>query len=405
MLQVNWLRYLGSPLYYVQVVMFFLLATPFELTAGSGYSYFAKLICAVGLIVTSGAMASLRPNTTLFLSVFLALIFLIANSNNPNDRVLLAFATILITVILGNLRTEPWNARLCAILSGFLAVHAAALLVVFANFFLRGDIIDLHSMVFPGAARTEQYGSVARIAGLHVEPGTYAQWTMAALFFRALITRSLGTPFNFAIVLTVALTFSLWAAMAVIVFLIGVLIEFILTRSTTTRWRAFLAIGLAGAAIYLVGTGLPQQFSDDALGFFQLKLNNSESSLDKLLATAEFWRTLPNNLVIGSPVTPGFCPACLAPTDVGLWANLIYYFGLLPMLFLFAAMAGQLLKWGIAFAVLAALMLVWKASYFDPLLWLIIAFVLFGPPVNRVRFEKRAKVRRARPPAEPAVAL
>ena len=57
--------------------------------------------------------------------------------------------------------------------------------------------------------------------------------------------------------------------------------------------------------------------------------------------------------------------------------NSAYYFGLLPAFILFLAFSITLaFRFGFAFLLLIVPLLVWKAHFYDPLLWIIIGYVM-----------------------------
>lgn len=371
----TWLpAFVFSLRFWVEFSCFFLIATPFELAIGSGYGYAIKTIaCAVllGPRLASGR-ASIDPRFG-WVAV-LALLFLAANVANPSLRAIHAFFLILLGAALGLMKSEEWNRRLLDLVTLYIVVHLAGFAFVFLAFLLRGEVIDLHGMVFPSASRAYAVGSAARLSGFHNEPGTYAQWMLMATFLRCLLTRRIASMLTVAVGVSMVMTFSLWAVAGAALLILAIALEILFRARIGRKIRFLVSAVLLSQAVLIAIAYLPGGMLKDGLAYLQLKAEmGSESGIDKLMAMAELRERLPELIFLGAPVEPGFCPYCLSPQDVGLWANSIFYFGLVPSLIISAVLAISIYrKLGIAYFPFLIAILLWKAVFYDPFLWIII---------------------------------
>jgi hypothetical protein len=380
----SFFAYAPSLVFWVRCALYFVAATPFEQDR-SGFSYLIRLCCIILLLALMSLIHRTRLQSPHPLAALVFLALVAANIGSPGDRLLISLALIVTTCTLGQICSEKWLEELGHILGVYLAVNAVGLVLQIVALIGAGTLLDLHGMIFPNAARIEFLGEYGRLSGFHNEPGTYSQWMLMTLFLRSLITRKLLTLFNLVVCGTIAATVSLWGILAVCVYLLAATIELLIASKTT---RAAKRIGISALFALTVAT-TATLFSDyithDSIAFLQNKAGlTTDSGEDKIVAMADLEQQFQHVIFIGAPITPGFCPPCLAPNDIGIWANGIYYFGFMLMFALVATLALRLGRhWGLQFVPLLAMMLSWKAPFYDPSLWMLIGHILGRKLMNR----------------------
>lgn len=373
--------------FWIECLCFFLIATPFELEMGSGYAYALKAFACVLLLLPRLAFGRATIDARIAGVVMLALLFLAINIQNSSERAISAFVTILLGASIGLLKSESWNRRLLEIVTVYILVHLAGFAFGLAEYLLRGSVIDLHAMLFPAQSRAHALGSAARLSGLHNEPGTYAQWMLMVTFLRCLLMQRIVSPLTIVVGASALVTVSLWAIIGVALLLIAVLLDAITSGRMRQRVQATAVATLLCSAAVIATAALPGSFVRDALLYLGVKAEMSTiSALSKIWAFQEIQAKLSDILVLGGPLNPGFCPQCASPQDLGTWASSAYYFGVIPYLALVATLSLNVLRvHGVAYLPFLAIMLVWKATFYDPLLWIIIGYALVGPSEPRQR--------------------
>jgi hypothetical protein len=364
--------------FWIECACFFVIATPFELEIGSGYGYTIKALAGAVLLVPRVVAGRVSMDRGLVWIAVLATLFLVANIHNPSIRALLAFFLILHGAALGLLKSEEWNRRLLSMVTVYIQVHLAGFTFALIAFFVLGNVVDLHNVAFPGASRAHEIGAAARLSGFHNEPGTYAQWMLMAVFLRCLLTRRIACPLTVVSGASAIMTFSLWAVAGTGLLLLAIALEVLLRFKGVGKIRFLISALLLSQAVMIAVSYLPSDVLDDGLAYLQLKLEmESDSGLEKLLAMTELKEKLPELVVLGGPVEPGFCPHCLSPQDLGIWATHVYYFGLISSTLLFVFFLLAIYQgWGVHYLPFLIAMLTWKAVFYDLLLWTIIGFVL-----------------------------
>ncbi len=370
--------------FWVECVCFFLIATPFELEMGSGYAYAIKAFACILLLAPRLVLTRASIDARMAWIVVLAVLFLAVNIQSPSDRLISAFFLIPLGASLGLLKNTEWNQRLLDIVTVYLLVHLGGFMFSFVEFVLRGSVLDLHGMLFPAQSRAHVLGSAARLSGFHNEPGTYAQWMLMVTFLRCLLTQRIASPLTLIVGITALATLSLWAVAGGALLLIAVLLDALSRGRMERRVRAVLSTLLICAAAAMAITVLPGSFLQDALTYLGVKAEMSTvSGLSKLWALRELQSQFSEVLVLGGSMDPGFCPYCPSPQDLGTWASSAYYFGILPYALFIALLTTNLLRvHGLPYMPFLAIMLIWKAAFYDPLLWMIIGYALATPVIQ-----------------------
>ena len=373
--------------FWVEWACFFLIATPFELEIGSGYGYAIKGFATIILLMSRLTISRANVDGKFAWIVVLALCFLGINISSISSRAASAFILILLGCSLGMLKSEEWRRRLFEIVTLYLIVHAGALVFSFIEFSLRGYVTDLHALIFSEASRGQIIGAAVRVAGFHTEPGTYAQWVLMALFLRSLLMRRVASPLAVFVGVTMVMTWSLWAVVGAALLLSAIILEAVFRANIASKVKFIISAFVLFQVTLVALAYLPQGMLEDGLAFLRLKSEAStESGLNKILALNELYNRLNELVLFGNPIIPGFCPTCIAPQDIGIWANFTYYFGLTPSLLIFLSAASLLLRgWGISFLPLLIGMMLWKATFYDQFLWILIGTILSRNAASRLR--------------------
>lgn len=379
------LQILARPRVWLLCMLFFLVATPFELDR-SGFAYFLKASAILAMIAYAVFARGARIGKVNPLIILLVVTFFLTNLVALSDRALLATAAILTGALLGQIRGSDWNDEFLVAVSVYLVVHVAGLLVAAALFYSAGQVVELHGMIFPQESRAEAHGLVGRVAGFHNEPGTYSQWTLMALFLLSLMRGRLYSFWSLMIALSLVLTVSLWGVLAFGAFVVAITIEALISTGKAQRTKTVLSVFLFAAVVAILLINASTDIVESALEFITLKGSmTTQSGLDKLWALEFMQREFWDVFVIGRPLVPGFCPYCHSPQDAGLGMTGTYYLGFLLFTLLIIVLAATAYsKWNIGFAVPLALILVWKAHLYEPLLFIIIGYILKGPVFRRL---------------------
>ncbi|RYE49440.1 MAG: hypothetical protein EOP24_03150 [Hyphomicrobiales bacterium] len=377
-----------SPWFWFESICFFLIATHFEFgQTGSGFAYAIKLACLVVLFLPRFAISTATVGSAIAWIAILAGLFLLVNVVESTDRAIIAFALVVVGSSVGLLRDRAWEQRFVAILTGYLVFHLGGFAFQIGQFLLDGRIVELHGLIFPSASRAYAVGNAARLSGFHIEPGTYTQWMLMVTFLRCLLVRRIASPLSGAVVVSTLTTLSLWALIGVALFAAAATIEAVLQSTVWQKVRVAYLILFFGAAVVVLLYALPESTIRDAMMYLDIKSDlTSQSGVDKLVALAAILDKIPDVLIIGAPMSSTFCDACLSPQDLGVWASLIYYFGLLPAAVIVGLVSWSVMtKLGVSYVPLLAGLLLWKAQFYDPLLWIIVGGALRLEPIVLVQ--------------------
>ncbi len=361
---------------WICAVLFFVVATPFE-SDQSGVGYLIKVTSLAPIIVYAIAMRGAKLGAISAMPALIILsTFFINTVVQYSDRGMIAIASMLAGLLTGQLRGEKWERDLDFLFAFAIVVHLAAFLFAFIAYYGFGELVDVHHILFPRASRTAAYGAFARVSGLHTEPGTYAQWMVMYVLGRSLVRRSIVTPLHAIATASLLLTVSLWAIIVVVLVGLAMAVESAFSGGLKRRASKVSMIILVSLGLAATVRSLDSAASQASFGFLQDKADvRSETARDKLKASDFLSRELSTVILHGKPVEPGFCPECIAPTDAGLAVNALYYFGIVPTtLFAIALLVSVQANWGAAFSLLVIAVAVWKAPFFDPLLWVLVGY-------------------------------
>ena len=307
------LRTVTQPRIWLVGALFFVAATPFELSQ-SGAAYLVR-VCAAGAIVGYAVIvrrARIRSLSPIVLAVVAS--FMVSNLFAWTDRAFIAIVTIVVGTLLGQLRETSWNREFRDILIVYLSVHCGGLLVANALFYGWGQVVDLHHLIFPTASRAEGYGAIGRLSGFHTEPGTYSQWTLMALYLVGLMRGRLYSFWSAMVALSVVLTISLWGFVAFGVFAVAFAIEALMSPGKGRRIRAALSLLLFVGTVAVIALSISSYIVEDAAQFLGQKAEmKTASGLDKIHATEFMRQVFGDVIVLGRPLDPALFSVHITP--------------------------------------------------------------------------------------------
>lgn len=360
------------------LVALFLLFTPFE-QGGPNPSMFPKYFTAAVSVLALAPLGfitrlRLRIESQLVL-VTLAMLALhaLAVSPVPFHFVLLISLNICLALFIYE-ASFAWRAEFVAALSWLLVINAAVITLQALLFhFTGGPIVDFHKMVFGSNSRfVEDFLNIARFSGLHVEPGTYANYVgcLAAILMLASTFSGRFLLLCFMAVLSVFATNS--GSSVYFVPLLIVLLGYL--------WRAkvrasHIILLVLAVLVYMVFSGVMEHLE---ARFFE----HDDGSLSHRLEGVHAWMALSlEDKLIGVGFGADPCFRCYYQ-DIGMVFNLLTRGGLIVTL-AFAVMLGRMmLANGPVLALLLLLVPVnEKMFFYEAPIWLFFLFAM--TPHNR----------------------
>lgn len=259
------------------------------------------------------------------------------------------------------------------ILTGLLLLWVGSLLAQVVLYFGAGSVVDLHQLLHPySEARIGGAGLLFRFTGVHIEPGTYANWVYLLVLLRAVVSGRLFDWIAVAAVTSILLTVSVWGAVAVSLYFIGFLLALIAAGRSADRTK----LGVVAVLVLVMAFFFFQKFGlaiEEALNYFFVRAELGDASgTAKIDAYAGFLNVLGDAVVLGFPLDFDFCSGCASPQDSGIFVNLVVRAGLLVTIFIFSVLL--LMFWRMfGFPVVLVVMPVFtsKVFYFDPIFWML----------------------------------
>jgi hypothetical protein len=374
------LQILSSPICWVMCLLFFVAATPFELES-SGFGYLIKACAMLGIVAYAVFIRGAQTGGLNGITIAVVVLLFLTNLSGWSDRIVVAIIAIVAGTLLGQTRGKKWNDEFPVIIIVYLAVHCIGLLVATFVFYSTGQVLELHSLIFPRESRIQAFDAIVRVSGFHNEPGTYSHWMLMTIYLFALTQGRLYNIWIAIIAASVVLTLSLWGVLASGVIAVAFVIEVLMSPGKNHRIRSVLSLILFCGILITLALSASTNSVEQGLAFLKTKGEmNSQSGMDKLYAMEFMRREFWNVFILGRPFFPGFAPHCVSPQDSGIGMTSIYYMGFLPFASLIFFLAARIYtRWGISFVVPIALIWVWKAHLYEPIVWVIIGYVLKGP--------------------------
>lgn len=303
---------------------------------------------------------------------------LLANIDDVSLRLVNTVVIIFLSLYVYLFINGSWlRDELAQVISWILVASAGAIFLQYVVFYTFGTIIELHGVLFPwGESRTVflEYFGLARFAGLYTEPGTHANWVIAFILLRGLLTGNVIDRFSITSMISVALAITAWGVIAVMVFILSA----VLLLATTKRKISTGVILLSMSAGCMVGLVLYLEIFDAIFEYFSFRAeleNNSGTS--KVDAWRYGWELLNDFMFIGFPIGYDYCGGCQSPQDAGVILNLSVYFGVFAAtLFTLFCILGVATGIGVYAVPLGAIVFFGKYYYFDPIIWFIFLFAV-----------------------------
>ncbi len=346
-------------------VLFVYTFIPFE-TASEGLALQIRSVGAILLMAYALLTAKWSlDRSTLAIAVLVLSMAVLAAIVSTSGRVfILGISVFLGAVISCAIRDDiKFRANFLCALELLLVISSLALLVQVAIWKATGEIVHIHEFVFPlSESRVEDHFFFARMGGVFIEPGTYANWTCLFVVAYRLLSDRPKHWLMFLVGAAMVASVSAWGLAAGLVILL------------VSAAGALRAAPLSGIPL-LAGVGLAISWvlSSDVLDFIETKSAlESDSGDSKVVAINEFVRIFDSILLLGQGFAPDFCRFCLAPQDAGVFIGLSVVTGVLFAVVAFSFFyLGVFSKAGLSGLLVAAFVVVSKVFYWDFILWVL----------------------------------
>lgn len=262
--------------------------------------------------------------------------------------------------------------RRAAIISlNFLIYSSVGFLVLqFLEFYLVGRLFDYHNLIFPWSeARLPLWSSLARVGGVYIEPGTYANWIYAFLLLRLFLDKNISPLLVPLISFTMIFSMSAWGV------LVGVFVLLVYGMKRFD-WRVIVYLLAAAVGVYIIVSVVNL---GDVAHLLESRILYSGSREVRDDTFQEFLSVVPRLLVFGLGFGRVFCIDCQSPQDAGLIISLLVVYGLpftlfvLSVVFCFAYRKG-----GFRFVILCFPLLNAKLFYWEHVFWFIFMVAALG---------------------------
>lgn len=233
-----------------------------------------------------------------------------------------------------------------------------------------GYFLNIHEFLFPwSSVRVEDHLTFARLGGLYIEPGTYANWVYAIFILLVFVYRKVPFVLGLLVGISIILSLSVW----------GVMVGLIVLTISILASKGVKIYGRIAASLLII-IFLSVFISSDVSNYISTKLSlETPSGQSKTVAYEEFSSTWQELILLGKGFDPNFCDGCLAPEDAGVGMNEIVVFGSVFALLLFAPIYFYAYKLGgPLYLVLLGPLAFTKLFYWDFLMFLIISTAICG---------------------------
>lgn len=354
-------------------VVLFLLFTPFE-QGGPNPSMFPKYFSAG---VSALALAPLFVITrvrfrvesqlvlvTLVMFVFHALVV----KPVPFHFLLLVVLNVVLAVFLYE-ASFAWRAEFVSALSWLLLLNAVVIAAQALMFHLLGaPIFDFHKIVFGSNSRfAEDYLNIARFSGLHVEPGTYANY-IACLAAILMLTSEFSLRFVALCFVAVLSVFVTNSGSSVYFVPVMVLLLGYLWRSKVRAIHIVLLV--VSIYTYMLLSGVLEHLETR---FFE----QDDGSLSHRVDGVNAWLALTlEEKLIGVGFANDPCVRCYYQ-DIGMIFNLLTRGGIVVVLAFALVLGRMLVANGLILAVLLMLIPInEKMFFYEAPIWLFLLFAM-----------------------------
>lgn len=309
-----------------------------------------------------------------FLPVFFIVLVVFSNAPEFSPRMLNLTAIIVLSaLVVAFSRSSRGNQVMVSVVNFLLILSAFALFLQIALYVLLGQLVEIHGFVFPwGVSRSaelERFG-IARLSGIHTEPGTHAAYSVGLLVVRQLLGRDVFDRIGIVVIASVAATLSFWGLLATFAYFFSYISKLVLLGKVPTRLIYSFGFLFSGLALFVLFS--PDYFFEDVLNYFAFRAEVSVAADgSKMVAWAMGLKNLNEIAFLGLPIGTDYCNGCASPQDAGIVLNFALYLGLLAAIcycVIFVAAAVRMGGW--SFVPFGLLFLFAKFFYFDPIVWL-----------------------------------
>lgn len=246
-------------------------------------------------------------------------------------------------------------------------------------YYSTGELIELHSFFVPYSEQRVQLleTGLARLGGVHIEPGTYVNWIYGLVFVRAFLTSKIFDWLTCLVLLSIPVSMSFWGAIAGIFF--------VFSYMTQGKRQAAQAVYLFSFFIFfIVVVGVQFDYFSPVFDYFQMRGELQDTSTEaKVQGFDGFFENLDKYFFIGQGLDYDFCGGCESPQDSGVFVNLVTKIGLVwgvLIFFLFFRAVFNSLGFSGVFFALPIFFVKW--FFWDPI-FLLVLMSAFSVDKNR----------------------
>ena len=377
-------------LYFCLAVLGVLIATtPAE--NASGDSDILVIAHFLALVLTIPYFLQLRTNAMPYELLIYALIvasaFVLSNLQMPGYWALSVAVLGPLTLMFGAFAAHPQKLR--GVIDAILIINLAAFAFQWLVYLVSGEIFHIHTLLFPfSESRSAEFLGFLRLGGLHLEPGTYSAYLYLLVVFRIILGGAITDRISLLMLVSFALTFSVWGIAA---FLTGMIAVTFSAFSNGRRMRKALfpaSIAVSGFLVLLFMTGL----LEPVLSYLQVRLDPTQGSASyREIALSELIATFDRYVPIGMPMAEKFCAPCQSPQDLGVWSQIIIRFGVFAAVLIFVVSILSAYKHSALMVILVLFAFTGKYDVSKPITWLFLGLVL-TPWYLRTRLRTAEKV-------------
>jgi hypothetical protein len=360
--------------FWLAVLGVLIATTPSENVSGNSgiliISHFLALILAMPYVMNS--RTNTVPLGVVLYTLIVAFAFALSNLAMPGYWALSVTVLGPFTMLFGVFTAHKQKLR--AVIDAILVINLAALAFQFLFYLAAGEIVHLHTLLFPSSeSRSAEFLGFVRLGGLHLEPGTYSAYLYVLVVIRVLLGGALTDRISLLMLASFALTFSVWGIAA---FLTGMISVAFLVFSNKRRMRRIPLSGFILVSCFLVIL-FATNLLEPVLSYLQVRLDPSQgSAIYRRIAFDELVATFDRYVPIGMPMAEKFCAPCQSPQDLGVWSQIIVRFGICAAVLVFVVSIVSAWKHSVVMVILVLFAFTGKYDVSTPITWLFLALVL-----------------------------
>lgn len=299
-------------------------------------------------------------------------VFVLSNIAMPGSWALAVSILGTCTLLFGVFAAHPQ--RLRTVIDTVLIINLGALAFQFLFYILAGEIVHLHTLLFPlSDSRAGEFLGFVRLGGLHLEPGTYSNFMYVLVVFRVLLGGALTDRLSLLMLASFALTFSAWGIAAFLTGMITIALAAFKNRQRMGKVLLSGFIVMSGFLIVLFTSNLLEPI----LSYLEIRLDPTRGSASyRIIAFNELVATFDRYVPIGMPMAEKFCAHCQSPQDLGIWSQFIVRFGIFTAVLVFVVSIVSAWKHSVMMVILVLFAFTGKYGVSTPITWLFLALVL-----------------------------